>query len=222
VSTFVPATVVCPSCGRQDEVQLAESLNVTRTPTHRDWVMDETFQRFACAACGTTTVHMHDFLYIDFDAKLFVGVMRPHLRPTWAAIEHEADEAFRDALGTEAPTHARDIGIGFRVRTVFGLDALREKIVLDQLGVDDIDLEVVKLRLLLASRAGDASLDPEAAPRLVSADGDRLHLRRADGERVDVLRAALDDAGDPDLDELRRQLTSGSWVDVGRVLTVRS
>lgn len=187
-------------------------------PSYRDAILDGDFQSFTCAGCGTRAVHLRDFVYIDFDAKLFVGVMRPELQPAWSDVEWEADDAFRQNLGRFAPEHARAIGVGFTVRTVFGLAPLREKIVAAELNVGDIDLELVKLRLVLAGAAPDATIDPACIPRLVGGNSDDLILRWPDDRAVTVSRDALDDARDVAIDPARELLMTGTWVDLGRIL----
>lgn len=218
MSTFVPAVIACPSCGRADEVQLAASINVARTPSYRDAILDGDFQSFTCAGCGTRAVHLRDFVYIDFDAKLFVGVMWPELQPAWPEVEWEADDAFRQNLGRLAPEHARSIGVGFTVRTVFGLSPLREKIVAADLNVGDIDLELVKLRLVLGAAGPDPAIDPTFIPRLVGGSPDDLVLRWPDDRTETVGREALDDARDVAIDPARELLMTGTWVDLGRIL----
>src|SRR5206468_19949 len=93
---------------------------------------------------------------------------------TWWDHEWEPAHAFDRNLGDDAPALARPIGEGMVVRTVFGLDALREKIVAFEHGVDDAQLETLKLRLMTAR--DDLPRTMSSRPRLMAVTGDVLHF----------------------------------------------
>lgn len=225
VSTFVQVEVPCPSCGETTTRVVATSINATRTPEWRDVILEGSFQRSACSTCGEYATPLIAFPYIDFDRKQYIGVFPVSDEHRWPELEHEPEHAFVRNLGGLAPPIARPIGAGFEVRTVFGLGALREKIVALSGSIDDAALEVLKLRLLVSRDDLSASLD--ARPRLVEIDPAHLrfqiHVEVSDDEsdlyRLDV---PMDDylaiAGDPSLAPIMDEIRAGPYRDCARML----
>ncbi|TNF35057.1 MAG: hypothetical protein EP329_06605 [Deltaproteobacteria bacterium] len=223
MSTFFQADVACPHCGDVASRSVAASLNAQRSPRYRQEILERTFQRPTCGRCKQQFLIHEPFLYLDLSAKQLIAVFAPALVEDWPELEEEVVDAWEAAFGPDdAPAIAQALGEGLVLRTVFGLEALREKLVCAEHGVDDAQLEALKLQLLL-----DGTLPgPESAPRLaeVEDDGETLVIvcepvadLTTGAARQAVLRAPrrlleLDlDLGLPPLD-------AGTWVDVGRIL----
>ena len=224
MSTFVDIEVACPRCGEVASRSVATSINATRTPAYRSAILNGTFQRFVCAGCAGEVMPILPFAYLDFDRKQFIAVFPSELEARWWEFEHEALEAFADTLGADAPPIAQRVGTGMAVRTVFGMDALREKIVTLTEGLDDATVETLKLRLLLTAQPPPAIEPP---PRLTEVDDETLVFAIGrdwgDGEGI-VLgpllasRAEYEAVGaDPDLAEMRDALSTGPFRDMARV-----
>jgi hypothetical protein len=224
VSTFVPVRVPCERCGTVTERQLATSINVDRTPAWRDVILAGDFQRYRCPACGAESVAVIPFPYIDFTRKLYVGVFPASMEAAWWDHEWEPAAAFDRNLGDQAPALARPIGAGMAVRTVFGLDALREKIIGFEQGLDDAQLETLKLRLM-AGR-DDVPRTMSSRPRLTSVADGMLHfvvvVPAGDERDVYTLDVAMADyesiAEEPDLAAFLDRLRQGPYCDAGRLL----
>jgi len=222
VSTFVDVEVRCPACDATGRRYIASSINASRTPEWRREILDGGFQRSRCEACGHVTFHLMPFPYMDFGRRQYVGVFPSGHEAAWWTYETEAEAAHEANLGAEAPGPARTVGSGMAVRTVFGLAALREKLIVFDADLDDAVVEALKLRLMFT----DARLAPELGrrPRLVAVDHRALHFRVAGEERSSsfsctVDRAAYEElAGDRAVDEIVSTLRSGSYRDSGRLL----
>ncbi len=225
MSTFTDLIRPCAHCGAPERRRIAVSLNAGRSPQHRQAILDRTFQSFACAACGKQTVIEDDFMYTDFDRKHWIGVFHSQHEAHWRALESHAVDAFdQNMTGPAASQIARDLARGFTLRTVFGIGALREKLLCFDHGIEDAVLEVLKLSLM---REGLVDFSPSGRPRLVEVAPETLTLElRRQGSKgwqvatLPVPRAALDEIGARLVEHapILRQLQAGSYVDLGRVL----
>jgi hypothetical protein len=81
---------------------------------------------------------------------------------------------FARAYGSAAPAIAREIGDRLKPRITFGWPALREKLVVADLGIDDVALEAVKATVLRNSTTIPGRAVAEL--RLVAADKKDLLL----------------------------------------------
>lgn len=225
MSTFVGINVACPVCGTVTRREVATSINASRSPEWRDVILEGAFQRFTCPSCGDTAVPMLPFPYIDFDRKQYIGVFPTADEADWWEHEQEPADAFERNLGQFAPAVARPIGADMHVRTVFGIDALREKILVLDAGLDDAVLEALKLRLLVARDDLSSALDDR--PRLIAATDETLEFivlaPSAESDRdlyqLSVPRADYDlVAHDRELRALVEALAAGPYRDAGRLL----
>jgi hypothetical protein len=186
MSTWAMRAVRCP-CGHTQDAQLADGLHITRLPEVRARILDGTFHHVACRGCRRISVVEQKTLYTDFDRYHWVAVAPPWTIAAWpdwvAALEHEFDHNMRVA----APPMVRELADRFKVRLVFGLDALAEKLVAWDAGLDDRLVEALKLRLRAAR---PDQTPPDSRMRLVAVHRDRwaLTLRITAPERdpVDV------------------------------------
>lgn len=222
MSTFRERSVACSGCGVEERRWVATSINATRTPHWRDAILDGSFQVFTCDRCDTRTAPLLPFPYVDFGRRLLIGVFPAADEATWWEHEDRTTGAFLRNLGADAPAVAQPLGDGMVVRTVFGLAALREKVVVFAAGLDDGVLETLKLRLLLLVDELVPGLD--GRPRLASADGDELvfdvaHPAAGEAGRLRVDRQEYDHVlADPDVRPIIEAVRGGPYQDAGRVL----
>src|SRR5262245_47109793 len=120
MSTFAPAPVACPRCGRVDERALAGVVDAARHPHHRAAILDGGFQRFRCDGCAAEILVEEPFLYLDLGRKLLIAFGPTDEEGAWPRYQRMAMERYRADLGADAPPAARRIGEGVRVRVVFG------------------------------------------------------------------------------------------------------
>jgi hypothetical protein len=118
--------------------------------------------------------------------------LRDHLE-----IAADKQAVFDLSYGSQAPAAAQSVGQGLQQRLVFGWPALREKLVLQEIGFDDVLWEVAKLDLLRS--LPEAPLAEGVDLRLLGLQQDMLDLAwiRADSEEhlngFQVSRALYDD-----------------------------
>lgn len=222
MSRFVPEEVSCPCCGDRRERSVYRSVNAERSPRLRAAIVADEFQRVECPACGLSFAIGSPFIYVDGARREWFAVYSRADRASWRALEDASELAFQAAAGPRAPAAVRPLFAGCVRRTVFGLEALREKIVCRAAGLDDVALELFKLRAA-GLIVGGAVLGLDVELRLVEVDADQAVLE-CGGEEVAcellaVDRAELDAfvaAVAPD-DPMYVRLAAGPFVDLARL-----
>lgn len=149
MSWFTMSALTCPACAHGFEVPTADTVNVTRLPAHRGHVLEGSFHRFACPSCGHAIRVERDFLYTDLDRAQMVQVHRPDSEMDWRHAEKQTLAAFHAAVDN-GPPGVVDFAVTTRLRTVFGVDELAEKVLLWEHGLDDGLVELLKLELMMA------------------------------------------------------------------------
>jgi hypothetical protein len=190
MSLFKETVIACPSCERELSFETVHSLNADRRPDLREAILGSRFQRTNCPHCGAGFRLDCDFTILDIRRGQWIVAAPVAAIADWQAQEAAARAMFARAYGDEAPGLAREIGAKLAPRIVFGWPALREKLVVADLGLDDVALEAVKATVLRAS----ASIPGRAVAelRLVAADKNDLLLawqRSYDGAAGPVLAA---------------------------------
>jgi hypothetical protein len=219
MSKFVQATKRCPACDTPAEWRVAIGINVSRHPPHRAAILAGTFQRFRCPRCGDDYLVDDPFLYMDFERRQMIGVFPRAAEEQWPQLEREPLDAFeRNLSSDEVSPFVRDMALGWLVRTVFGLGALREKLICFEAGIDDRALELLKLQLVL----GASGLDPAAGLELVETSPDELVFQpryEPSDRRIGVARSLLDAAAlDPQRSATYGVFGDGPYVDIRRIL----
>jgi hypothetical protein len=148
MSTTHPTDVGCPHCGTRQRVLLAESANVQRSPGWRHAVLDGSFHRFTCGACALPFRVERDTLYSDLSSGFLIGVFAPTRRAECRELEETIAATWARTIEVEAPAAVRAAFSGPGPRVVFGLAALREKVVCFDHQLDDRLVEAAKLTLL--------------------------------------------------------------------------
>jgi hypothetical protein len=219
MSIFRDLSLACPECGALRVESVAVSLNGPRVPEVVRAIVDGSFHRFTCAACGRDFRADGPLIYTDFDCKHWIGEFPLDWEGSWARLEHQPLDSFRRAMIDFAPPIVRADSSGFVVRAVFGLGALAEKISLFEAGLDDRVVELVKLVVLV--RSGRA-LHPAHRPRFVKRDDDGAHLVLDPGSGGEVAVVSEETieliATDPAWASWLRELATGPYVDIGRFM----
>lgn len=178
MSRFSPTSIACPRCGAAILAGLAESINVTRMPRARERILDGSFHRFDCPGCGEQVAVDCPFLYTDLRREHFVHVFPRAEEAGWPECEQIAGTTFHQGfLG--APPALQEAAHRYRVRAVFGLGALADKLRLWDAGLDDAVIELQKLELFVGA--------PELGPR-----GDvALEVTAVDERQLEVRASSL-------------------------------
>lgn len=217
MSVYQERDLVCPQCGTTFSHSVCVSLNGNRVPAVIDAVREGRFQRFPCPSCGVTVIADGPLIYTDFERRHWVGCFPRTWERAWRLLEHQPAESFRRAMIDDAAPVVRAEADGYRIRSVFGLPALAEKILVWDHDLDDVVLELLKLEVLRAPDAPPLDLDHRL--RFLDTEGDALRLVVGKSEIVRVPRAWYDAVADR-LDAYAAGIdavAAGPYVDVGRV-----
>ncbi|MGA9772208.1 MAG: CpXC domain-containing protein [Blastocatellia bacterium] len=141
MAVFHPQTVRCV-CGNSLVVQLADSINVKRSPESRDRILRGELHKAACPVCGRHMTVEKPFYYTDLTRNTFFKVLPRGERHMWKKASRELDAAI--SLIPDAVTPAK----GRTLRVIFGMDELREKLIAQDIELDDRFLELFKVLLV--------------------------------------------------------------------------
>lgn len=165
MSKFAPTPYNCPRCGAEFLAGTAESINVTRMPRARERILEGRFHRFDCAKCGERITIDRVVMYIDMRREHFIHVFPVDHEAGWPEWEQVAGETFWRSFGT-GPAAMQEVAPRYKVRAVFGLDALADKLRVWDAGLDDAVVELQKLELFTGAPAlrerGDVAIDVTA------------------------------------------------------------
>ena len=212
MSTFMDVTAECPHCGLPHELVVARGINIARTPAARDAILEGTFQQFHCSGCREPFTVVRPFTYVDWSRAQMFGVFPLSDIGDWRRCEETLQGTFSRTLGDESDGAPDLIPDEINLRTVFGLDALREKLLLFEAGLDDDVVEVMKLRWVMEGdgerRSRPLVIDVVGGIIVVRGEDDTAVWTRAD---YDALKHDDDTIG-PFLDVL----AGGSFRDIVR------
>lgn len=141
MSVLHPHTIEC-ACGTALSVRLADSVNGHRSPTIRNSILEGQLHRCTCHACGRTFTVEKAFYYTDLPNNMLFRVAPRDERHDWKKASKELEKASQLIPGDLASPQGRVL------RTVFGMDELREKLVAQDAGFDDRVIELFKVLLV--------------------------------------------------------------------------
>jgi hypothetical protein len=174
MSTFVPSTIAC-RCGERYPVEVANGLHISLRPDLRQQILDGTFHRFFCPACGMTTMVDTLLAFTDFPRRQWFTIAPSTGMPwrkKWLAV---ARESFEATMVANAPELVAGWGSEMTRRLLFGLASLREKLVAADAGLDDRVVELLKIQIIRDLRDRFSAADYF---HLVAAAGDELVFER--------------------------------------------
>lgn len=216
MSRFEPRPIHCPHCRHEQILDVASSINVTNHPRYRDQILAGEFQGFTCTECNQGFLVDDPLMYIDFTRKVWIAQFPADYEVQWRDFENEPREAYDKYItGPYSSPIAQSLHGNFYIRTVFGLNALAEKILCELHGLDDAQLGLVKWQLMTTQPGFVFS--PRHRPWLISVKETEL-LFAVQGESdffslpADSLRATEVPANEQALSELR----SSPYTDVGK------
>lgn len=147
MSTFVPSTIVC-RCGEHYVVDVANGLHISARPDIREQILAGTFHRFDCPNCGVTTQIDALLSYTDFPARLWFTIAPSTGLPWRNRYLEIARQGFESTMQRNAPDLVIGWGREMTRRLIFGLAALREKLVILDAKLDDRVIELLKIQLI--------------------------------------------------------------------------
>lgn len=141
MAVYLPHQVSCV-CGKVLTVQLADSINVKRSPDSRDRILRGEMHRAVCSDCGREMTVEKPFYYTDLTRNVLYKVCPRGERHQWKDASRDVDRASSLIPGHIVKANGR------KLRVVFGMDELREKLVAEDANIDDRVLELLKVLLV--------------------------------------------------------------------------
>jgi CpXC motif protein len=138
MAVYHPHTVSC-ACGNVLTVQLADSINVKRSPEARERILNGTMHRASCPKCKRAMTVEKPFYYTDFTRNALFKVFPRGERHTWKKASKDLDVASSFIPSGIVSSEGRTL------RVIFGMDELREKLVAQDAALDDRALELLKV-----------------------------------------------------------------------------
>lgn len=224
MSVFKTLTLACPACGNAVDFDAVHSVNADRAPQLREQILDESFQRLPCPACGQSFRLDPDFNYIDHGRRQWVAALPLDRRPHWQEEEQAARARFERVYGAGSSAFLQRIGATLRCRLSFGWAALHEKLLAAEHDLDDVTLELCKAAVLRDAESAPIGRDTEMRLIEVTPEGLTLAWLESEIERplqvLQLERSVFDElATDPEWDELRDELAGALYVDMNRLAT---
>jgi CpXC motif protein len=197
MSDIKPALVACPRCGAERSATLFTSLNADLIEAQHAAILDGSFERLECGACGHAFRPEHRLLYTQLSARTWIVLYPLAQWPAFRALEPAVASELDRELATAPPIVAQLLR-GVRRRLVFGQHALTEAARVLAAGLDPALLECLKLVVardhlgrLMAAGPFELCFERSGDERLVLgvhalAGGDRV-------DELDVPASALSD-----------------------------
>jgi hypothetical protein len=219
MSILRPLTFHCSACLHPISTGVYDSINAARRPDLREAILADTLHALDCGGCGKPMRVPPSLVYLDIPGELVVVAFPAEDRAEWAAAvadgQRTLDAAFGHGPGAEILAQST-------VRVVFGWAALREKIVIQDAGLDDVDVEITKMAILRTS----ASLPvfDELDLRLIATKEGAMRMAWVDvetSERIERLTVPADAVSSVQprsegWSSLREELSSTPYVDLSR------
>lgn len=130
MSEKVKRNITCPKCGDIKETTLLCSVNASSLNDAHKLIFDDRFFEWTCEKCGETRQLLHPLLYNDIKNRTMVYYI-PNV---------DRRQLVDDRLETEFP-ELNDV----KKRVVPTVNALKEKLYIFDLGLDDMAVELTKL-----------------------------------------------------------------------------
>ena len=175
MSITTQALAPCSKCGQQQTVTVYRSINISENPELKAKVRDGSLFLWECPHCGQVNLARYETLYHDPAARLMV----------WLIPAGEISETQMQAI----TMHTKAMG-GYTLRRVNDMGSLMEKVLVNDVGLDDVVLEMCKY--VTKMEMIQKSVPAEQKEEFLAAD---FHFYRCEGEdqeRIITFMYALD------------------------------
>jgi hypothetical protein len=207
MSILRPLTFHCSACLHPISTGVYDSINAARRPDLREAILADTLHALDCGGCGKPMRVPPSLVYLDIPGELVVVAFPAEDRAEWAAAVADGQRTLDAAFG-HGP----------------GAEILAQKIVIQDAGLDDVDVEITKMAILRTS----ASLPvfDELDLRLIATKEGAMRMAWVDvetSERIERLTVPADAVSSVQprsegWSSLREELSSTPYVDLSRVV----
>jgi len=162
MSIINEALAPCSKCGQQQKVTVYRSINISENPELKEKVRSGELFLWECPHCGQVNLAKYETLYHDPAAKLML----------WLIPSGEISETQMQAI----TMHTKAMG-GYTLRLVDDMGTLMEKVLINEAGLDDVVVEMVKYvtKLEMVQKMVDQDKKEEFL-------AGKFHFYRAEGE----------------------------------------
>lgn len=173
--------ITCPRCHYDSPMTMWGSINVDLDPELKEQLLSGDLFQWKCEVCGEECFVPYGTMYHDMTHK-FMLFFDP-----WEDRENKYEEF-------EVPI-PQEFGVSnYTFRSVFGINALREKIDIFEAGLNDIAIERMKVFLRLNP---ENEIRPTDAIYFHSIDKDPERMRKSGFERGAIVFAKVPKEGEP-------------------------
>ena len=141
MAIYHPTSVTC-RCGKTFPAHVAHTLNARRNPDLRRRILDLDLHQVVCPQCNTRLTIERPMSYVDPDRNAVFLV-----QPRGCRVGYRRDSARLEAAVKHLPAQL-SAARGRQARVIYGLDELREKLVAQELKLDDRVVELLKALVL--------------------------------------------------------------------------
>lgn len=127
----------CPECGHEQEIKIWDSIDVDENPEAKEEILTNRLFLYECEECGFTAPKIQRCLYHDKEKKLLV-----YMVPDFDSEKAMKIRIMMQDMGNIIPEDRRE---GYVCRIVPTANALKEKIMIRDEGLDDRIIELMKL-----------------------------------------------------------------------------
>jgi len=178
MSLFSTRSITCEKCGNVYTMDEVGSINADRRPDLRQAILDDNFQDAVCPECGHSFRLEPLFTYLDVGRGQWLACYPARQMETYHNEEVAAQEMFDKSYGVDAPKAAQAIGGMLTPRITFGWPAAREKLLLHELGLDDVIVEMTKLDLMRRLRPVSSFVSSATTMTACTSNGSAPKARR--------------------------------------------
>lgn len=223
MSLFSTTQITCPKCEQETSFEEVGSINADRRPDLRQGILDGTLENNTCSQCNESFVLEPDLNYMDADRGQWIAAY-----PSYRVLDHleaadEMTELFEKSFGESAGKAEQELGKSLIGRVVFGWPAMREKLLIRELQLDEVAVELMKIDFL---RDGDdIPFDAASELRFVEVDDtsmifcwfgpavdDAQRILELEVDRYQDIIANIDD-----WKAIVEQLTDSPFVDIKKL-----
>ena len=161
----------CPKCGQMSDVTVWNSVTVKSEPDLKNDILQGKVNFFECGTCGYRALMPDPMLYHDEDKKLIMS---------FSPIDDDikAQEFLTKMCETSKESGELKKLEGYNLRFVTDINALMEKILIFDSGLNDKVIEVIKLMIL----SQDIEKSSQRVCRFGKKDGDKLEFMVRDNK----------------------------------------